>query len=87
MKRQTFNENHEPSSAPAIGDRSLMCRMPGCSLRWAVDVSHGRVCSFHDEQLSNHGVRRPGLVGRPTPLGARPLAEALPHWQDEREDV
>lgn len=62
----------------------LMCRMPGCSLRWAVDISHGRVCSFHDEQLSKRGTPNIGKA-KPTTIGPVPVSQALPHWQDDSE--
>lgn len=48
-------------------DHSLLCRVTGCGRRWSVDISHGRVCSMHDEQFSKQGLRR-------APSGPRPLA-------------
>jgi hypothetical protein len=43
---------NKPLSAEAAAERALMCRMPGCRNRWSVDVSHGKVCSQHDQQLA-----------------------------------
>lgn len=69
-------------SAPSSGgfDNSLMCRMPGCTLRWSVDISHGRVCSFHDESLSRRGMRT--ATTQKTVAGPVPLAQEIPHWSD-----
>lgn len=69
-------------------DHSLLCRMPGCSARWSVNINHGRVCSFHDDSLSRNGHPRP-KTARPathTPAGPVTIASAIPaHWQDDQE--
>lgn len=69
---------------PTGADKSLTCRVSGCGNRWTVDVLHGRVCSFHDQQFTGRGTKPQGLP-LPTPMAAKSLAEALPHWQDGRD--
>ena len=68
------------------GDHSLMCRMPGCRNVWTVDISHGRVCSLHDETLSRAGSKPPPkrICGAPAislSEAVRPFAEPV-----EREE-
>lgn len=78
-------ERQQSGAEQANPSNGLMCRMPGCSLRWSVDIGHGRVCSFHDEQLSRRGVPNIGKLKSATPIGTVPMAQALPHWQDDSE--
>lgn len=70
----------------ASAEASLMCRMPGCRNRWAVDVSHGKVCSHHDDVLRRAGGQAPEArtVTAPLPFreAARPFAEP-----EERNEV
>lgn len=49
MNRQRFDESADASQSPQQSDRSLTCRVAGCPYRWAVDMSHGKVCSMHDD--------------------------------------
>lgn len=84
--RKRFNESSDNDSPPQ-DDRSLMCRMPGCTLRWAVDISHGKVCSFHDEQLHHRGIPNVGKRKPTTPVGPIPISQAVPHWQDDAESA
>lgn len=68
--------------------RALMCTMPGCRNKWTCDVSHGKVCSHHDEALSrSHGGKRPdGPPTRQAPLPI-PLREAVrPFAEPEERD-
>ena len=61
-----------------VADSSLLCRVPGCGKRWAVDISHGKVCSDHDAQFSKSGSRRPPPTRSPvTPRPLPTLAEAV----------
>lgn len=76
MTRQRFDESFDHSQQPLVGDRSLLCRMPGCNSRWTVDIAHGRVCSMHDEALSRAGSRGEG-ISRP-PASIKRLQDAIP---------
>lgn len=74
--------------AGAQADRALMCRMPGCSNRWTVDMGHGKVCSHHDEALSRSGSTvAPAEVRRfqsaiPLREAVRPFAEPSDHDEE-----
>jgi hypothetical protein len=78
-------ERQQSEPEQANPNHGLMCRMPGCSLRWSVDIGRGRVCSFHDEQLSQRGVPNVGKRKASTAIGPIPVTAALPHWQDDSE--
>lgn len=70
-------------------DHTLMCRVTGCGRRWCVDINHGRVCSFHDDQFTHADRRRSPIpqplrvVGSPQPV---PFHQAVPHWQDDDKE-
>lgn len=82
MTRQRFDEHADRSAQPLLADRSLLCRMPGCNHRWTVDISHGRVCSMHDEALSRAGSRGSGISTAPPAV--RRLQDALPRLPPAR---
>ncbi len=72
-------------------DIPLGCRMPGCRNSWAVDISHGRVCGYHDELLSRSHGNNPPTAGprHQAPRTLIPAAQFQPHWPDvetEREE-
>lgn len=77
-------------TAQADTERTLMCRMPGCRNRWAVDVTNGKVCSEHDRQLSrSHGGKPPEDMPRhQAPMPLIPLREAVRAFSEpaERDD-
>jgi hypothetical protein len=56
--------------AQADGERSVMCRMPGCRNRWACDVLFGKVCSYHDAELAKSHKQ-------PAPQSTRDVRAAL----------
>lgn len=70
-------------------ERALMCRMPGCRNRWAVDISHGRVCSDHDATLARSGGTAPpeGVKRHQAPIplrdAMRPFAEPVDRDDEE----
>lgn len=69
----------------ASAEASLMCRMPGCRNRWAVDVSHGKVCSEHDDALRRQGGKAPEQRAITAPLPFREAARSFtePEERDE----
>ncbi len=74
----------EPTAAP---DHSQLCRVPNCGRLWAVDILHGRVCSFHDEQFSHAASRAPRAIRRPSAPMPLPTHDAVrPFIEPEEHD-
>lgn len=92
MRRQTFNESSDAPAEHPSADRSLACRVPGCKYRWAVDISHGKVCSMHDDIFSRSSATKGPGKALPAPMqavgqwwkAAQPTRDPEPHWQDDR---
>jgi hypothetical protein len=84
----SFNKARErQQQAPdVVSDHGLLCRVPGCGRLWSVDISHGRVCSMHDDAFSRAHAPR---LATPAPrrLGMPTLREAVkPFCEPERDD-
>lgn len=65
-------------------DSSLMCRMPGCRNKWAVDILHGKVCSYHDAELSK-GSTPPTEQRKPRHQASIPLRDAVRPYAEPAE--
>lgn len=87
-------ERQQSEPEQASSNREFCCRVPGCTFRWAVDMSHGRVCSMHDDFFSrNPRAENKAKKHAPLPMQAvtkwwdhaAPSRPAEPHWQDDAE--
>lgn len=79
MKRRTFDESADGAATHDVANpaRQFLCRVPGCRYRWAVDMSHGKVCSMHDDFFSrNPSERSPAKPGE-----GRPIHATTQWWQ------
>jgi hypothetical protein len=50
-----------------MSDAPLTCRVPNCGRLWAVDINHGKVCSFHDEHFTRAEKGKPRISRPPIP--------------------
>lgn len=84
MKARTQRQEDGQSAGP---DHTLLCRVHGCGKRWSVDISHGRVCSFHDETFSRAEAKRPVSLPPRRPGGLPvPIHEAVRPFSEPRDD-
>jgi hypothetical protein len=78
-------KRHEEQGNAIHTDHLHLCRVAGCGRRWSVDISHGRVCGFHDEQFSKAGIQRRALPE--LARAAAYLGELVKPWCDAERDA
>lgn len=86
-------ERQQSQPDESSSDRSMCCRVHGCTYRWTVDITHGKVCSMHDDFFSRNAKEQSPAKKTYAPMAAvgqwwkspGVTRDAQPHWQDDGE--